>query len=81
MKRTITVVGTPHCIPCKQMKAILAPFKQVLTEVNAEDDPQLAQALGVTSVPCTIIYEGAKEVTRFVGLTSPVSIEKALEED
>ncbi len=80
MARTITKIGTSSCMPCKQQSAILAPYKAILTEVDANDDPQLAMALGVSTVPTTIIYDGVTEVKRFVGLVGIGSIEKALEE-
>ncbi len=80
MARTITLVTSETCLPCKLMKKMLIPYKNITSIVDSTKDYQLACSLEVSSLPCTIIYDGVTEVKRFVGLVGIGSIEKALEE-
>ncbi|MEI8379416.1 MAG: thioredoxin [Planctomycetota bacterium] len=70
----------PWCAPCKQLGPILeklaAEFggKFILAKVNTDDEPQIAQAFGVQSLPTVFGLVQGNPVDQFVGLMSEEQI-------
>lgn len=66
------------CGPCKSYapefeKASRENPEAVFLKVNTETEQQLSGHLNIRSIPCTIIFEGGKEVKRRTGaLNSPM---------
>lgn len=64
----------PWCGPCKQLmpileKAVMAAKGEVLlAKVNLDENPELAQALRVQSVPTVFAFFGGRPVDAFQGL-------------
>jgi thioredoxin len=73
-------VWAPWCGPCRAMapglEAAAAEFAgQVqLERINADDDPARVEALGVRSIPTTILLREGAEVGRHVGVLNPTEI-------
>ncbi len=73
----------PWCGPCKQLMPVLeaeikaAGGKVKLAKVNIDDNPELAQALRVQSVPTVFAFFGGQPVTAFMGVR-PASEIKSL---
>ena len=73
----------PWCGPCKQLMPVLeaeikaAGGKVKLAKVNIDENPELAQALRVQSVPTVFAFFGGQPVTAFMGVR-PGSEIKAL---
>ncbi|MCM2343831.1 MAG: thioredoxin [Alphaproteobacteria bacterium] len=73
----------PWCGPCKQLMPVLesavkdAAGKVRLAKVNIDDNPELAQALRVQSVPTVFAFFKGQPVTAFAGVR-PVSEIKAI---
>ena len=84
----ITLVDfiAPWCQPCRKqaiiMKALRKAFQQSarVGTVNIDKHPQLAQKLGIQSIPTTILYQNGKEIDRFVGLRTSQELARALKE-
>jgi putative thioredoxin len=63
----------PWCGPCKQLMPVLeaeikaAGGKVKLAKVNIDENPELAQALRVQSVPTVFAFFGGQPVTAFTG--------------
>ena len=63
----------PWCGPCRLIGPIveeLAPNyqgKAVITKMNVDDNPNVAQKLGVTSIPTLMMFKDGKIVDRVVG--------------
>lgn len=63
----------PWCGPCKQLMPVLEKAVQAakgevkLAKVNLDDNPQLAQALRVQSVPTVFAFFGGRPVDAFQG--------------
>jgi putative thioredoxin len=73
----------PWCGPCKQLTPVLeqavndAGGKVLLAKVNIDDNPELAQAMRVQSVPTVFAFFQGQPVTAFAG-ARPASDIKAL---
>lgn len=73
----------PWCGPCKQLAPVLeaaiteAKGKVRLAKINLDENPQLAQALRVQSVPTVFAFFQGQPVTAFAGVR-PASEIKAL---
>ena len=56
----------PHCGTCRQQAAVLDQLAQAeqvtVVRVDATREPVLADALAVTTVPATVIVDGARKV-------------------
>ena len=63
----------PWCGPCRIVGPIveeLAPSydgKAVIAKMNVDDNPQVAQRFGVTSIPTLMMFKDGKLVDRMVG--------------
>src|ERR1700712_5591371 len=63
----------PWCGPCRIIGPIveeLAPSyqgKAVIAKMNVDDNPQVAQRFGVTSIPTLMMFKDGKLVDRMVG--------------
>src|SRR6202022_4915111 len=63
----------PWCGPCRIIGPIveeLAPSYQdraVITKMNVDDNPEVAQKYGVTSIPTLMMFKDGKLVDRMVG--------------
>jgi thioredoxin 1 len=63
----------PWCGPCRLIGPIveeLAPTyqgKAVITKMNVDDNPNVAQRYGVTSIPTLMMFKDGKLVDRMVG--------------
>jgi len=76
--KTLTLVGTSTCMPCKLTKKVLEEYSTITTYIDASEDPELAQMLGVVSVPTLIAYINTVEVGRVTGLVNKVMVEELL---
>ncbi len=64
----------PWCGPCRMIGPIveeLAPTyqgKAIIAKMNVDDNPQVAQRFGVTSIPTLMMFKNGKMVDRAVGV-------------
>jgi thioredoxin 1 len=71
----------PWCGPCRLIGPIveeLAPNydgKAVIAKMNVDDNPNIAQRLGVTSIPTLMMFKDGKLVDRAVGAMPKGQIE------
>ena len=63
----------PWCGPCKQLTPILERTTDatngqvVLAKINIDENPQIAGALGVQSIPTVVAFKGGQPIDAFVG--------------
>lgn len=76
----------PWCGPCKQLKPLLEQLvaakggKIILAKVNVDENPELAQAFRVQSVPMVVALYKGQPVTAFAGMRPQHDIEHLLEQ-
>lgn len=70
------------CGPCRMQGPILEEIessgKASVVKVNVDDNPDLAEAFAVQSIPMLLIFKDAKIVKKFIGLTPKAKIEAEL---
>jgi thioredoxin 1 len=75
----------PWCGPCRIVGPIieeLAPSydgKLLVTKMNVDDNPGIAQKLGVTSIPTMMIFKGGQVVDRAIGAMPKSELQKFIE--
>ena len=75
----------PWCGPCRVIGPIveeLAPSYQgraVITKMNVDDNPEVAQKFGVTSIPTLMMFKDGKLVDRVVGAMPKGELQKFIE--
>ncbi len=63
----------PWCGPCKSLKPILEKLAQayggqfVLAKLNSDENPEIAAALGLRSIPHVMLFKGGQVVDHFTG--------------
>ena len=74
----------PWCQPCQQLAPILEKLAAesagefVLAKINTDEQPQLAQAFGVQSLPMVVAFVQGQPVDQFVGLLTEAQIREWL---
>lgn len=75
----------PWCGPCRIIGPIveeLAPSyegRAVITKMNVDDNPMVAQRLGVTSIPTLMMFKDGKLVDRVVGAMPKGELQKFID--
>ena len=72
------------CGPCQMMKPTMEEFEKVHPEVkvrrvNIDDEEELANQYGVSSIPCLVFVKDGEEVAREVGVMPLKKLEKMYE--
>ncbi|MBZ8139362.1 co-chaperone YbbN [Rubrivivax gelatinosus] len=63
----------PWCAPCRSLGPILEKLVQayggrfVLAKLNTDESPQVAQAMGIRSIPQVTLFAGGRPVDQFLG--------------
>lgn len=76
----------PWCGPCKQLGPVLEAAVQaangqvLMAKVNIDENPELAQALRIQSVPTVYAFFGGQPVNAFAGLRPPAEIKAFIEQ-
>ncbi len=74
----------PWCGPCRMQSPILDEVaaqvgdRAVVAKVNVDEEPELAAAFGVQSIPTLVVLKGERLVQRMVGLQQAPALVKAL---
>lgn len=70
----------PWCAPCRQLTPILQKLANefagqfVLAKVNTEEEPQIAGAFGVQSIPWVVAFLNGQPVDQFLGVMPEAEI-------
>ncbi len=75
----------PWCGPCRIIGPIveeLAPSYQgraIFAKMNVDDNPQIAQKFGITSIPTLMMFKDGKLVDRIVGAMPRGELQKFID--
>jgi len=73
------------CGPCKMMAPVLDQLsgehgeKFKIVKVNVDDDPSLAQAYGVMSIPNMVIFKNGEVADRVIGAVPAAMLKSKIE--
>ena len=73
------------CGPCRMLAPVLESVAEEndkfnFAKVDVDENDELAETYGVSSIPCLVIFKGGKEVKRSVGFISKEDLENMLGE-
>jgi thioredoxin 1 len=72
--RVLVDFWAPWCGPCRMQTPILEKLSAdesinvKIAKLNTDDNPSIAQKMGIVSIPTIILFNDGKEVERFVGV-------------
>lgn len=86
-EETTTLVDfwAPWCGPCQQQLPLLSQFAAnapegvTVAKVNIDEEPTVAQKLGIRSIPTMIVFRNGQEVRRHTGVATPPQLAKLVE--
>lgn len=74
----------PWCGPCRMLAPELEAVskdlagKVTIAKVNVDEEPELAEAYGIQSIPNMIVFQNGKPVRQMVGFTDRKRLMEAL---
>jgi len=72
--RVLVDFWAPWCGPCRMQTPILEKLSAddgisvKIAKLNTDDNPAIAQKMGIVSIPTLILFKDGKEQERFVGV-------------
>ena len=69
------------CGPCRMLSPIVDAVSEeadgfIVGKVNVDDEEELAERFGISSIPCLIQFKGGEPANRSVGMTSKENVLK-----
>ncbi len=74
----------PWCGPCRMVGPTVEELSKEVSDakigkINVDEEMELAQAFGVSSIPTLMVIKNGKVVKRVVGVQSKAALQKMLE--
>ena len=75
----------PWCAPCRSIAPTLEAIAREMAgrirvaKVNVDENPEIAERLGVQGIPTLVVYKGGREIDRMVGALPRQAIVSRLE--
>lgn len=69
------------CGPCRMLKPTIEEFEKAhpevkVTSINIDEEEELAEKYGVSSIPCLVVLKDGDEIKRGVGVMPLKKLEK-----
>jgi thioredoxin 1 len=83
-KPVLLDVWAPWCAPCRGMEPVIEKLSEevkdtaVVAKLNASEEMDLVQELGVTGLPTFLVFKDGKVVATHVGVTSKDNLQKLI---
>lgn len=82
-KKVLVDFNATWCGPCKMMGPVIEELSEEMknikfVSVDVDDEDELAETYGVSSIPCLVLFENGKEVSRNVGFMPKDELENVL---
>ena len=73
------------CGPCRMMAPTLEELSEetsgvIFASLNVDDNDELAEKYGVSSIPCLVLFENGEEKKRSIGLISKEDLSELVNE-
>jgi thioredoxin 1 len=75
----------PWCGPCRMIGPVVEQLaaenagSAIVGKVNVDDNPNVAQTYGVSSIPTLMVFKAGQVVERFVGVQPKPRLQEALD--
>lgn len=68
------------CGPCKMLAPVISQIAQeneniMVGKINVDEEPELAQAFDIQSIPTVILFKNGKPIKQNIGFTSKENLE------
>lgn len=74
------------CGPCKRMAPVFEELaddfhgRVKFAKLNTEEAPDIAQEIGIQSIPCLVLFKNGKEIERIVGFQQKDALRDQVDE-
>ena len=74
------------CGPCKMLAPVVEKMadsyegKMTVYKLDTDSNPEIAQKMQITGIPCCILFKDGAEVTRYVGFRNEDSFKSELDQ-
>jgi thioredoxin 1 len=78
--------NAPWCGPCRFQEPIVKDIAEkfkgraLVSEVNVDENREIAIRLGIQSIPTLILFKNGQEIQRFIGLQPATTLSQAIDQ-
>ena len=81
-KKVLVDFNASWCGPCRMLAPIVEEISErkdiKVVSIDVDEEENLAQEYGVSSIPCLVVFKDGKEINRSIGFIQKDEIENML---